>query len=83
MRKAHNQLEKDNTSFRYTIKTLQQKHDELQRSHEQATLKLHELQELRSVPCKTEQSTISGGCAYVYVNACEHVHVCMYVSVCM
>ena len=58
-RKAHNQLERENATLQFSVKTLQQKHDELCKSHQQV---VKEMQDLRAAPATSkDQAALAGG----------------------
>ncbi len=57
-RKAHNQLEREKATLQFSVKTLQQKHDELLKIHQQAT---KELQDMRAAPTASkDQAALAG-----------------------
>ncbi len=58
VKKAHIQLEKDNTGLKLSVKSLQQKHDDLAKRHE-ATLK--EVKEARKRSSNSQEQIAMAG----------------------
>jgi len=57
-RKAHNQRERENATLQFSVKTLQQKHDDLQKCYQQVT---KEMQDLRAAPATSTDQALAGG----------------------